>query len=170
MRDKPKRGERYRHFKNNEYEIVATATHTETHEELVIYFPVARPAEIFARPLTMFMSEVDHEKYPEVSQLYRFEKIADAPINLAKEIPASSEGELDGVSPLLLEFLDAETYEKKLEVFDRMKMSITNDIIDAIAVSLDTEVDANEPVEERYRQVREILLMQEKYETTRLRG
>ena len=50
-----------------------------------------------------------------------------------------------------------------------MRNSITDDIIDAIAVSLDTEVE-KAPVEERYRQVREILLMQEKYETTRLRG
>ena len=166
MRDKPRKGERYRHFKNNEYEIVALAKHTETLEELVVYFPVARPGDIFARPLTMFMSEVDHEKYPEVTQLYRFEKIRDAEGGSME--PSSDDG-LDGVPPLLLEFLDAETYEAKLEVFDKMRNSITDDIIDAIAVSLDTEVE-KAPIEERYRQVREILLMQEKYETTRLRG
>ena len=167
MRDIPVKGEKYRHFKGAEYEIVAIARHSETMEELVIYFPIKSPEKIFARPLTMFMSQVDREKYPDVKQEYRFEKIADAP----KELKSAQEEDdgLDTVPPMLLEFLDAETYAEKLVIFDRMRASITDEIIDAIAVSLDTEVDKL-PLEERYRQIKEILLMQESYETTRLRG
>ncbi len=167
MRDIPVKGEKYRHFKGNDYEILAVARHSETMEELVIYFPVKTPEKIFARPLTMFMSEVDHEKYPNAGQDYRFEKIADAPS--AGFDTASADDGLDGVSPMLLEFLDADSYADKLLIFDRMKNIITDELIDAIAVSLDTEVDKL-PLEERYRQIKEILLMQESYETTRLRG
>lgn len=163
MRDIPKKGERYRHFKGGEYEIIAVARHTESMEELVVYSPLESRDKVFARPLPMFMSEVDRNKYPEVKQEFRFEKIADSPVT------ETDGDELEGVSPLLLEFLDAETYAEKLIIFDRMKMSVTDDIIDSIAVSLDTEVGKG-PIEERYRQIKDILLMQEEYETTRLRG
>ena len=166
MRDIPVKGEKYRHFKGEEYEILAIARHTENMEELVIYFPVKDPGKVFARPLTIFMSPVDHEKYPDVKEEYRFEKIADADENKSVN---NDDDDLSLVPPMLLEFLDAETYAEKLVIFDRMRATITDDMIDAIAVSLDTEV-GKAPIEERYRQIKEILLMQEEYETTRLRG
>ena len=166
MRELPAKGERYRHFKGNEYETMAVARHSETMEELVVYFPVSKPESVFARPLTMFMSPVDREKYPDVKQEYRFEKIADA---APADTASSDDDGLETVHPMLLEFLDAETYADKLVVFDKMKTVITDEMIDAIAVSLDTEVDKL-PLEERYRQIKEILLLQESYENTRLRG
>ena len=70
----PKTGERYRHFKGKDYEIVAIATHTETEEKLVIYKALYGSNEIFARPLSMFLEKVDREKYPDIKQKYRFEK------------------------------------------------------------------------------------------------
>ena len=56
------------------YVILDFAEHTETKEKLVIYKALYAPFKICARPYDMFMSEVDKVKYPDIKQLYRFEK------------------------------------------------------------------------------------------------
>ena len=66
---------KYRHFKGNQYQVIDIATHTETGEALVIYRPLADMGLLHARPLEMFASEVDRQKYPDVQQRYRFERI-----------------------------------------------------------------------------------------------
>lgn len=57
------------------YRILAFAQHTENGEKLVIYQAIYPPYKTCARPYAMFMSEVDREKYPDVKQKYRFEKV-----------------------------------------------------------------------------------------------
>ena len=69
-----KAGQVYKHFKGTIHKIICIAKHSETRENMVIYTH-EDTNEIWARSINMFLSEVDHKKYPEIKQKYRFELI-----------------------------------------------------------------------------------------------
>lgn len=67
-------GKKYKHFKGTIYKVICIAKNSETLEDMVIY---ENEEKVWARPYDLFISKVDKEKYPNVEQVYRFEKIDD---------------------------------------------------------------------------------------------
>lgn len=225
-RNIPRAGEIYRHFKNKLYQIVAVATHTETGEQLVVYEALYDDFKIYARPLSMFLSEVDGEKYPEVTQRYKFELVerevdgtlrmgypikisdiikedkAEKPNNIVKkknqkpvqsqkqekveqpetteqpkpikkvEVEASRE-ELDfegqeEINPLLLDFLNTDTYSEKLQVLISIRSRLDDRLIDDMATAIDVTVDEG-PLPVRYEGLKTCLETMVKFECGRFR-
>ena len=72
---KPKAEQVYKHFKGNLYRILTLALDSETGEEMVVYKALYGEGTVYVRSLSMFMSEVDKEKYPDCQQEYRFQLV-----------------------------------------------------------------------------------------------
>lgn len=68
-------GHLYKHFKGKKYKVLMIAIDASTEEKLVIYQAQYKDKIIWARPYNEFISEVDHVKYPNVKEKYRFEEI-----------------------------------------------------------------------------------------------
>ena len=196
MREIPKKHEIYRHFKGSLYEIVTIAHHTETMEELVIYRNTEDKNEVYARPLKMFMEPVDKEKYPDVSVEYRFEKVdIKKPDEYSKTLDSVNAGAVsdfkrlvdikkkekqqeekvaeseeipEGISADLIRFLDTDDFEEKLEILEDVKDRIDENVINAMAISLDLAVeDASK--ENKLRDIKNYLYLQMRFDGKHLR-
>ena len=77
LRIKEMIGRKVRHFKRQEYLVLSIAKHTESNETLVIYKALYGECKVYARPIKMFLSEVDRSKYPNIKQRYRLELVED---------------------------------------------------------------------------------------------
>ena len=225
MRETPRPYQVYRHFKGAYYQVICVASHSETEEKLVIYRPLFEETDhVCARPLEMFLSEVDHEKYPDVKQKWRFAlatgpfkgsgakhkseppvseepasrkdeenaenaENADSAENAGNEEDAGSEenagsaenagseenagsaenaDDTENAPAFLDRFLDADTYEKKLDVFTGMWKTIEEQDIDNAALVMDIQLNG-ETVEDKYKEMLNCLKMRARYESTRLR-
>ena len=195
MNQIPQAGEIYQHFKGKLYRIVTLATHTETGEQLVIYQALYGEFQVFARPLSMFLEKVDAKKYPDAAGKDRFMRIPMAeaaavpqPVPAPSENPveprpaampsestvesrpaaASSESPVEPQpDPGLLAFLDADSYEEKLEVFAALEGKADLHMLNAIAASLDLELSEGS-LEEQYDTLKSCLMTLERYECNRL--
>lgn len=179
----PAPGEFYRHFKNKMYQIIAVATHSETREKLVIYQALYGDFSVYARPIDMFISEVDHEKYPDVKQKFRFEKVNMNPDDREEASESQTKQETEPASekrqekkaassempdPFLMEFLDIRSVNDKIKFLSENKKKLTDELINAMAASLDVTVPDG-PIELRYSSLRTCLQTKAKYEINRLR-
>ena len=183
----PKTGEFYRHFKNKLYQIVAIAEHSEDGQKLVIYQALYGDYKVYARPLEMFVSEVDHEKYPDVTQKYRFEQVEFLGAVAEKTEPTVSamqsaqmvcqsvqEGcdsaELDGECPEpgLIEFLDQDDWDMKYNILVSLRDKMSDKLVDDLAVALDVVIPEG-PLDKRYEQLKICLRTRQKYENQHLR-
>ena len=184
----PRPQEIYKHFKGNLYQVTAVAEHTETGELLVIYQALYGEFKTYARPLTMFVSRVNRKKYPDVPQEFRFElQGPEAERQRAESEPeqkAEAPGGMNGASlsgwaaeiteeeltldPLVLEFLDSDSYEQRLNILAGLHHRITNEMISTMAIACDVEIGDGD-VEERYEALKACLVTLERYECNRLR-
>ena len=180
---RPQPGERYRHFKGNLYQVVGIARHSETWEELVIYQALYGDYGLYARPLAMFVSEVDHEKYPQVQQKYRFELVEDEnqtaedlvadAVATEKETKANTtddtivaDANTDAepqVEPKLMEFLEADSFQEKYNILVSMQDIITDSMIDTMAVVMDVVIPEGD-IEKRYDDLKYTIRTRQQYE------
>ena len=65
----------YKHFKGDYYLVEDIAYNSENNEKMVIYRKLYDDGSLWVRPKSMFLEEVDHKKYPNVKQKYRFELV-----------------------------------------------------------------------------------------------
>lgn len=178
----PRPGDFYKHFKDKLYQIVTVAEHSETGETLVVYQALYGEYKTYARPLPMFLSEVDHENYPGVSAKYRFERvdvktyqnitdlhqindmlerhidIQEPELKKVHPVPKKKEPEPEEnrhekeQQDLLIRFLDAESNEERLELLRRYEDRISETVLDSIGLSMDFPLNS----EDRGRKLREL--------------
>lgn len=165
----------YRHFKGNLYQIVTLAEHSETGEKLVIYQAMYGDFKVYARPLSMFVEKVDKMKYPDALQEYRFEPVdkqeqpaGEIPVKMQIQEPIQDVQEETGIDPLVMEFLDADSYEERLNILVALQHRITDEMINTMAVAIDVEVQDGE-INQRYEDLKRCLLLYDKFECNRMR-
>ena len=193
-----RQGQFYRHFKGGLYQVMAIATHSETKEKMVVYQALYGDYGIYVRPYDMFASEVDHEKYPQVKQVYRFTQVhpeemeeesdkvdvpdltleldesmepeqsavEEEPKKMSEDQPAQEKQDVSGgINPILLEFLDADTLEKKMHIMTFYRNQMDEALLNSIAISLDLVVD-KKGLQETYDEIMNCLSMMKHFECT----
>lgn len=162
---------------------------------MVVYQALYGNYSIYVMPYDKFIEKVDPIQYSDVKQPYCFEEVQfeeSQPVdnqdsesqNIAENVEKYSEqsevqvcskiqsnmeeSDTDGVDSRLLMFLDARTYEEKLNVLSYLRNSLDDKLIDVIAVSLDVEVPEGN-IDVRYMSLRRCIMAHAKYEGTRLR-
>lgn len=181
----PKPGERYRHFKNKLYQILAVATHAETGEQMVVYQALYGDYGVWVRPLERFVEKVDKERYPDTLQEYRFEKVSDGfgaqplqehleaepvceGLEPKKEKAAKESEAEEPMHPLLEAFLDTESTAERLDILQEMKGKVGQRELDSLCFCLDMKpMDGD--LELQLDRLKQYIRMQQRYDAPRMR-
>lgn len=188
---RPVPGALYRHFKNKLYQVIAVAEHTETEEELVIYQALYGDFRVYARPLPMFLSPVDREKYPDAAQELRFQPVDRKTLGRenARSGGESQSGEesasageprsggesreerrIPGGEDFILRFFDEESIGGKLELLEREGGGLTERTLEIICGGMDIPVTVGDGgAEDLLYMLRRYLQTQMRYERDRFR-
>ncbi len=191
MRENPRPFEIYKHFKGNQYQILTLAKDSEDGRALVVYQALYGDYTVYVRDLDQFMSPVDKVKYPKVTQTYRFEQVfAEKPtvesptvetvqevekttseVQPAEEKSVQEQPVEDGeegfvLDPMVEAFLDTDAIDEKLNILAGLHHRITKEMLATMAVVSDIELNEGS-VEEQYVELRDYLLMKEKFECKR---
>lgn len=188
---RPVPGALYRHFKNKLYQVIAVAEHTETEEELVIYQALYGDFRVYARPLPMFLSPVDREKYPDAAQELRFQPVDRKTLgrenaqgggeSQSGEESASAgeprsggesreERRIPGGEDFILRFFDEESIGGKLELLEREGGGLTERTLEIICGGMDIPVTVGDGgAEDLLYVLRRYLQTQRRYEGDRFR-
>ena len=194
----PRPGEFYRHFKNKLYQIIGIAAHSETGEAMVVYQALYGDFGLYGRPLTMFASEVDREKYPEAAQKYRFERVvpgagggfagaettSSAPRTVDAELPVTAQpaaatrtpapGQVSAQpsdptpNPYLMAFLEAENADGQLAALLAMDGHVGQEEVDCLRVVLEMGPGGGS-ISKQLTDIKKYLEMQRRYDGSRLR-
>ena len=191
MRENPRPFEISKHFNGNQYQILTLAKDSEDGRALVVYQALYGDYTVYVRDLDQFMSPVDKVKYPEVAQVYRFEQVlsekptVESPtveivqevekptseVQLTEEKSVQEQPVEDGeeefvLDPMVEAFLDTDAIDEKLNILAGLHHRITKEMLATMAVVSDIELNEGS-VEEQYVELRDYLLMKEKFECKR---
>lgn len=189
----------YKHFKDKLYQVRGIAYHSETKEKMVVYQALYGDYALYVRPYDMFIGEVDHCKYPDVAQKYRFEQVFmenqevkasgdNAPvIGTEMEMTVSEEQwkTEETKTPDYEPYADCETEDgivdgRLLRFLDAENFNEKLNVLTYLKSGLDDKIidamaaamDVEVPagsMEERYRSLRSVIMAHSKYECSRLR-
>ena len=191
----PRAGDKYRHFRGNVYQIVTMAKDSETGEAMVVYQALYGDFDTYVRPLSMFVEELDTGKYPEATQVHRFEPLAGmaqqvmpvppapqvdtwgvqtvAPAQPQTAAPVQSQPQApvqETIVDWMMKFFDTDDFDQKYSILKAMRNmeGLTDNIIDNMAATLDFVIDDGD-VDDRFGQLMKCVDTRRRFETSRLR-
>ena len=156
---RPSPHEIYRDKSGNPYQVIAVAKHTETGEELVVSQALFGDYSFICTGLSAF--DPSQEKAKKHSTDEQTSSV------MARTI--DEEAEELGMDPLVVAFLDASSCADRLQILEKLRPRITDDMIDIMSMAIDTEATGDD-VFVRYTKLRDTLHTRERFESTRLRG
>lgn len=181
----PRPGEKYLHFKNKLYQVIAVAQHAETGEKMVVYQALHGTFQTYVIPWSMFVSQVDRQEYPQFKQKYCFQWVEfkkegqelpqeqtveppnGASVKQTAAVPEAPRKELS-TEQKMMAFFDADTSEERYEILLDMRGEVTDRMINNMAVVLDVVIEEG-PLDIRYEELKTCLRTRQRYERNRLK-